>query len=147
MIVLLDQSWNFSLRIVSDFLFPKKVWRYNNGLLQIIVKSSILRNVYVPINYLAFSANSLKYEFIGALIANVPEFKRGFRTIGPRACDLFDASLARLSFAVFPAATLSVSTINSIGGCQTGSPTRLFSLELASLPLYVFGSNRRNQVP
>lgn len=69
--------------------------------------------------------------------------------MGPRACDLFDTSLARLSFAVFPAATLSVSTTNAIPDSQRfpDSRERLLPLELASLPLYVFGSNRRSHAP
>lgn len=75
------------------------------------------------------------------------EFKRGFRKMGPRACDLFDTSLARLSFAVFPAATLSVSTTNAIPDSQN-SRERLFPLVLAaSLPLHVFGNNRRSHAP
>lgn len=78
---------------------------------------------------------------------NVPAFKRVFLTIGPRACDLFDASFARLSFAVFPAATLSVSTTNAIPDSHN-SRERLFPiLELVSLLLYVFGSNKRSHVP
>lgn len=64
---------------------------------------------------------------------------------GPRACDLLDASLALLSFAVFPAATLRVSTIKAIPDSQS-SRERLL-LDPVSLPLYEFGNNRNSQVP
>lgn len=76
---------------------------------------------------------------------NLPEFPRDFLIIGPRACDLLDASLALLSFAVFPAATLRVSTIKAIPDSQSSLERLLFVP--VSLLLYVFGNNRKSQVP
>lgn len=76
---------------------------------------------------------------------DLPEFARDFPLIGPRACDLLDASLALLSFAVFPAATLRVSTIKAMPDSQSSLERLLFAP--VSVPLYVFGKSKKSHVP
>lgn len=66
--------------------------------------------------------------------------------VGPRACDLFEASLARLSLAVFPAATLSLSTTNTKLDSQS-SREQFVPLVIVSFSLKLLGSSKVSQEP